>query len=128
MYFLSMFYYVLISIILVQDHNKDFIVDFPDFSPFLRDPQIKKEDLHKIITLKNNHRFSFRETNSKFPEPHLWYSTKEVINALKLFLDAGNDLQGSLTFRYNHHFIQNTFSIYCLLLPFYFLILFFTLS
>lgn len=85
----------------IADHNKDFIVEFPDLSPFLMDPQITKEDVQTILAQKNNHRFSFRETNSNFPVPHLWYSTHEVINALKLFLDAGHDLQGSLTFRYD---------------------------
>lgn len=39
-------------------------------------------------------------TTSGLPKAHLWYSTKEVIKALRLFLEAGDDLNGSLTYRY----------------------------
>ncbi|XP_020250490.1 alpha-N-acetylglucosaminidase isoform X2 [Asparagus officinalis] len=86
----------------IADHNKDFIVELPDSGPFSKDPHISNEGYpQKMITQENNHRFSFRETHTNFPVPHLWYSTKEVINALKLFLHVGNDLRGSLTFRYD---------------------------
>ncbi|KAK9125272.1 hypothetical protein Scep_014118 [Stephania cephalantha] len=46
-------------------------------------------------------RFSFRETLSNLPHPHLWYSTEKVIYALQLFLDAGEEFAGSLTYRYD---------------------------
>lgn len=83
----------------IADHNKDFIVELPDTGPSLKDPRAsRRSHMQKMIT---HHRFSFRETNSNLPTPHLWYSTKEVINALQLFLVAGNDLGGSLTFRYD---------------------------
>ncbi|KAL5995270.1 hypothetical protein ACLOJK_025328 [Asimina triloba] len=36
--------------------------------------------------------------SSDLPKPHLWYSTKEVIHALQLFLEAGDYLAGSLTY------------------------------
>ncbi|KAG0483644.1 hypothetical protein HPP92_011728 [Vanilla planifolia] len=58
----------------IFDHNKDVIVDFPDFSP-LSDANVVK--------------------------PHLWYSTEEVIHALELFLSAGNSLSKSRTYRYD---------------------------
>ncbi|XP_073104485.1 alpha-N-acetylglucosaminidase isoform X2 [Elaeis guineensis] len=86
----------------IADHNKDYIVQFPDSSPFLTDSQLSKEGwIQKLPTLEQNHRFSFRETNANVPQPHLWYSNKEAIKALKLFLIAGNDLVGSLTYRYD---------------------------
>ncbi|XP_008802642.2 alpha-N-acetylglucosaminidase [Phoenix dactylifera] len=84
------------------DHNKDYIVEFPDSSPFLTGSQLSKEGwIQKLPTLEKNHRFSFRETNTNVAHPHLWYSNEEAIKALKLFLIAGNDLVGSLTYRYD---------------------------
>ncbi|KAF9620661.1 hypothetical protein IFM89_013961, partial [Coptis chinensis] len=49
----------------------------------------------------NTKRFFLRETTSDLPQPHLWYSNEEAIIALQLFLDAGNYLAGSLTYRYD---------------------------
>ncbi|PKA62624.1 alpha-N-acetylglucosaminidase [Apostasia shenzhenica] len=77
----------------IADHNQDFIVQFPDYIPL--DPQ------NVLISKNENHRFSFWETKSSVQKPHLWYSTKEVMNALKLFLDAGSSLAKSLTFSMN---------------------------
>lgn len=86
----------------IADHNKDYIVELPDYSPHTKSPEISREgQMMKISSHKHNHRLSFRETSSNLPQPHLWYSTKEVIKALKLFLDAGNQLKGSTTFRYD---------------------------
>ncbi|KAL0910940.1 hypothetical protein M5K25_019037 [Dendrobium thyrsiflorum] len=79
----------------IADHNRDFIVQFPDFSPSQHGSQV----LH--ISKNTNSRFSFRETKSNSQEPHLWYSTKEVIEALKLFILAGTSLAESLTYRYD---------------------------
>ncbi|KAB1224856.1 Alpha-N-acetylglucosaminidase [Morella rubra] len=59
----------------IADHNTDFIVKFPDWDP--------------------------SKTSSALPEAHLWYSTEKVINALHLFLDGGNNLSGSMTYRYD---------------------------
>lgn len=44
-------------------------------------------------------RFLFQDKSSGLPKAHLWYSTKEVVKALKLFLEAGEDLFRSLTYR-----------------------------
>ncbi|GMY22451.1 alpha-N-acetylglucosaminidase isoform X4 [Fagus crenata] len=59
----------------IEDQNTDFIVKFPDWDP--------------------------SNTSSALPQAHLWYSTKKVINALRLFIDAGNNFAGSLTYRYD---------------------------
>lgn len=86
----------------IADHNKDYIVELPEYSPHMKSPEISREgQMMKISSHKHNHRLSYRETSSNLPQPHLWYSTKEVIKALKLFLDAGNQLKGSTTFRYD---------------------------
>ena len=86
----------------LQDHNTDFIVKFPDWDPSLNSgSNISQQDnMHFLLTSSGTRRFLFQEKSSDFPEAHLWYSTQEVIQALWLFLDAGNDLPGSLTYRY----------------------------
>ncbi|XP_010257140.1 PREDICTED: alpha-N-acetylglucosaminidase isoform X2 [Nelumbo nucifera] len=87
----------------IADHNRDFIVQFPDWDPSLK-PKAelsKQEQMQNPFMRDRTRRFSFRETISFLTQPHLWYSTEEVIYALHLFLDAGNDLAGSLTYRYD---------------------------
>lgn len=85
---------------LLQDHNIDFIVKFPDWNP-QQNPKANnsKENWMKIISTLGGRRVLLGETSSELPKSHLWYSTAEVINSLKLFIDAGNDLAGSLTYR-----------------------------
>ncbi|KAL9333922.1 hypothetical protein Peur_074061 [Populus x canadensis] len=87
----------------IADHNTDFIVKFPDWDPSLHSgSNISEQDNMRILlTSSGTRRFLFQEKSSDIPEAHLWYSTQEVIQALWLFLDAGNDLAGSLTYRYD---------------------------
>ncbi|KAH7527885.1 hypothetical protein FEM48_Zijuj05G0013900 [Ziziphus jujuba var. spinosa] len=86
----------------IADHNIDFIVKFPDWNP-QQNPKANnsKENWMKIISTLGGRRVLLGETSSELPKSHLWYSTAEVINSLKLFIDAGNDLAGSLTYRYD---------------------------
>ncbi|KAK9683017.1 hypothetical protein RND81_10G113000 [Saponaria officinalis] len=78
----------------IADHNKDYIVEFPDWEP-VSDPREHQESTHFIL------RRSLLESKTSLPQPHLWYPTEEVIKALSLFLDAGKYLSESLTFRYD---------------------------
>ncbi|EPS59043.1 hypothetical protein M569_15767 [Genlisea aurea] len=41
------------------------------------------------------------DTITCFSLPHSWYNNEEAINALKLFLDAGKELDGIPTYRYD---------------------------
>ncbi|CAN6319943.1 unnamed protein product [Urochloa humidicola] len=81
----------------IADHNKDYIVEFPDISPSSFGSQLSKR---RAIS-SNHRRFFLSEVSGSLPHPHLWYSTKEAIKALELFLDAGNDFSESLTYRYD---------------------------
>lgn len=85
---------------LLQDHNIDFIVNFPDWSP-QQNPKayISKENWMKIVPTLGGRRVLLGEPSLELPKSHLWYSTEEVINSLKLFINAGNDFAGSLTYR-----------------------------
>ncbi|GAA0142030.1 hypothetical protein LIER_03027 [Lithospermum erythrorhizon] len=87
----------------IANHNTDYIVKFPDWDPSLYNKASipAPSQMHNLRRVHGSRRFFFLETS--FPEqtPHLWYSTQEVIAALKLFLEAGNELSGSLTYRYD---------------------------
>ncbi|OEL20904.1 Alpha-N-acetylglucosaminidase, partial [Dichanthelium oligosanthes] len=85
----------------IADHNKDYIVEFPDISPSSFSSQLSKR---RGMSISSNHRrFFLSEVSGSLPQPHLWYSTKEAIKALELFLNAGNDFSKSLTYRYDMH-------------------------
>ncbi|XP_042443918.1 alpha-N-acetylglucosaminidase-like [Zingiber officinale] len=87
----------------IADHNRDYIVEFPDLGPSL-DGSLSFDvvpSTRRYPMVDKQYRFSLRETKSNLPQPHLWYSTKEVISALKLFLDAGEYLTKSATYRYD---------------------------
>lgn len=91
----------MIPLLLLQDHNTDFIVKFPDWDPSTNygSQTSKMDNMHMLHTISGSRRFLFQETSSDLPQAHLWYSNREVFNALKLFLAAGNGLAGSLTYR-----------------------------
>ncbi|XP_075507071.1 alpha-N-acetylglucosaminidase [Primulina tabacum] len=76
----------------IADHNKDYIVEFPDW-----DPSVNRN----LVGTQQNGRFFLLETGSSLPLPHLWYNNQDAINALKLFIDVGTELSKSLTFRYD---------------------------
>ncbi|RCV44741.1 hypothetical protein SETIT_9G399100v2 [Setaria italica] len=83
----------------IADHNKDYIVEFPDISPSSFSTQLSKR---RGMSISSNHRrFFLSEVSGSLPHPHLWYSTKEAIKALELFLNAGNDFSKSITYRYD---------------------------
>ncbi|KAI4303870.1 hypothetical protein MLD38_039456 [Melastoma candidum] len=82
----------------LYDKNRDVIVAFPDVDPsaisFL---QLKYQHGGKLFS----HRAVSEDDSNLFDQPHLWYSTTEVIRALKLFLVSGEYLQGSSCYRYD---------------------------
>uniref|UniRef100_A0A7C9A0G0 Alpha-N-acetylglucosaminidase n=1 Tax=Opuntia streptacantha TaxID=393608 RepID=A0A7C9A0G0_OPUST len=80
----------------IADHNKDFIVQFPDWDPANGGPAGSL-----VISDSGSARHILIESKSSLPQAHLWYPTQEVIKALHLFLEAGKDLAGSVTFRYD---------------------------
>ncbi|CAN6306588.1 unnamed protein product [Urochloa humidicola] len=83
----------------IADHNKDYIVEFPDISPNSFGSQLSKQSGMSISI--NHRRFFLSEVSGSLPHPHLWYPTKEAIRALELFLNAGNDFSKSHTYRYD---------------------------
>lgn len=80
----------------IADHNKDFIVQFPDWDPANENPGGPF-----VVSNSGSARHILLESDSSPPQAHLWYPTQEVIRALHLFLEAGKDLAESITFRYD---------------------------
>lgn len=86
--------------ILVQDKNRDVIVAFPDVDPkSMSTLQTVLNDIHEQYGKQHLRRAILEEPNDSYDEPHLWYSTSKVIHALKLFLESGNQLSDSSTYR-----------------------------
>ncbi|PHU30481.1 hypothetical protein BC332_02574 [Capsicum chinense] len=89
-------------------HNTDYIVKFPDWDPSgktgtdISGTDVSNQNgMQKLAGFQWNRRFLFSDKSSSLPKPHLWYSTEDVNKALKLFLNAGKELSGSLTYRYD---------------------------
>ncbi|PON45527.1 Alpha-N-acetylglucosaminidase [Parasponia andersonii] len=81
-----------------NDKNRDVIVAFPDVDPlFISILQDKYSYYEKQVSRGPK----LKETTESFEQPHLWYSTSEVIRALELFLESGDELSGSSTYRYD---------------------------
>ncbi|KAJ8900319.1 hypothetical protein K2173_024959 [Erythroxylum novogranatense] len=87
----------------IADHNTDFIVKFPDWDPSLDhgSAAAKQNMIHIELTSPETRRFLIQNENTDLPQAHLWYSNQDAINALRLFIYAGNDLSGSFTYRYD---------------------------
>ncbi|PKI34907.1 hypothetical protein CRG98_044687 [Punica granatum] len=77
------------------DKNRDVIVAFPDVNPY--SISVPNRSYHRPLS-----RWAIlREKSASFDQPHLWYSTSEVIHALELFLECGDKLQESSAYRYD---------------------------
>ncbi|KAL6562832.1 hypothetical protein OROHE_005419 [Orobanche hederae] len=88
----------------IADHNTDYIVKFPDWDPSASN-QLGRPDTvrrhNKLVGTQQKRRFFLHETSSSLPQPHMWYNHQEAVSALKLFLDAGNELAELPTYRYD---------------------------
>jgi alpha-N-acetylglucosaminidase len=76
------------------------IVAFPDVEPFV----IQTPGLHtgtsKISSAMLSKNYVVKDaSNDAYEQPHIWYDTKAVIHALKLFLQHGDEVSDSSTFR-----------------------------
>ncbi|XVE57074.1 hypothetical protein DITRI_Ditri04bG0062700 [Diplodiscus trichospermus] len=80
------------------DKNRDVIVAFPDVSPsFISLPHERYQHYGK----STSRRVVLREKTDVYDQPHLWYSTSEVIKALELFIASGDELSTSNTYSYD---------------------------
>lgn len=79
-----------------QDKNRDVIVAFPDVNPSLISSPL---EMYLHYGKPTSRRAILREKTNAYEQPHLWYSTSEVIKALELFIASGNELSASNTYR-----------------------------
>ncbi|KAL3835156.1 hypothetical protein ACJIZ3_009892 [Penstemon smallii] len=84
----------------LNDKNRDVIVSFPDV-----DPNSIYTSAQLTISGKPYHssprRAIYELKSDSYTHPHLWYSTSEVIRALRLFIATGEQLLESDTYRYD---------------------------
>lgn len=88
-----------------QDKNRDVIVAFPDVHPSaILMPEISEERSSMYFSQQlPKRRGSQKEIIDSYEKPHLWYSTSDVIRALVLFLENGDELSECQTFRWYVH-------------------------
>ncbi|RCV35752.1 hypothetical protein SETIT_7G265200v2 [Setaria italica] len=84
-----------------NDKNRDVIVAFPDVEPFVIKTQglyMSSGKQYSTIPPKN---YEKGTSNDAYDHPHLWYNTSVVVHALELFLQYGDEVSDSNTFRYD---------------------------
>ncbi|KAG8488200.1 hypothetical protein CXB51_018538 [Gossypium anomalum] len=80
------------------DKNRDVIVAFPDVNPSLISSPL---EMYPHYGKPTSRRAILREKTNAYEQPHLWYSTSEVIKALELFIASGKELSASNTYSYD---------------------------
>lgn len=69
---------------------------FPDVDPsFISIPPEECQPNENPVA----RRVVLKEITDSFDQPHLWYSTSEVIHALEIFIASGDELSESNTYR-----------------------------
>ena len=90
------------------------IVAFPDIDPsFIPTPKLSMPRGFQPYGKAVSRRAVLKEITNSFEQPHLWYSTSEVIHALELFITSGDQLSGSNTYRLKFSDFR-TVSMHCL--------------
>lgn len=85
-----------------QDKNRDVIVAFPDVDPYsITVSQVAISRRYQDNRIRFSSRTVLEELTDSFSKPHLWYSTSEVIEALRLFLSSGDEVSETSTYRYD---------------------------
>ncbi|CAL5029630.1 unnamed protein product [Urochloa decumbens] len=83
-----------------NDKNRDVIVAFPDVEPLVIQTHLylSSGKLYSTIPPKI---YEKGASNDEYEHPHLWYNTSVVVRALELFLQYGDEVSDSNTFRYD---------------------------
>ncbi|KAL5674845.1 hypothetical protein ACJX0J_010976, partial [Zea mays] len=85
-----------------NDKNRDVIVAFPDVEPFvIATPGLHVNTRQMYSTVPSKNYIRKDVSSDAYEHPHLWYDTNAVIHALELFLQHGDEVSDSNTFRYD---------------------------
>ncbi|VAH53097.1 unnamed protein product [Triticum turgidum subsp. durum] len=85
-----------------NDKNRDVIVAFPDVEPFvIQTPGLYTRTSKNYSTMSSENSVVKDASNDAYDQPHIWYDTIAVIHALELFLEYGDEVSDSSTFRYD---------------------------
>ncbi|KAJ0965515.1 hypothetical protein J5N97_026653 [Dioscorea zingiberensis] len=85
----------------VKDKNRDVIVAFPDVDPSIISLSENSEPANVNFGRQLLAQRQLKTVSDSYDQPHIWYSTVDVINALELFLASGDYVSDSNTFRYD---------------------------
>lgn len=75
------------------------IVAFPDVEPFVIQTQGLYMSYGKLYATRSSKNYVKGTSNDAYEHPHLWYNTSVVVHALELFLQYGDEVSDSNTFR-----------------------------
>ncbi|KAI5010321.1 hypothetical protein ZWY2020_012458 [Hordeum vulgare] len=85
-----------------NDKNRDVIVAFPDVEPsVIQTPGLYARTSKNYSTTLSENYVMKDAPNDAYEQPHIWYDTIAVIHALELFLESGDEVSDSSTFRYD---------------------------
>ncbi|WVZ87458.1 hypothetical protein U9M48_034093 [Paspalum notatum var. saurae] len=85
-----------------NDKNRDVIVAFPDVEPFVIETPGLYASARKMYSSMSSKNHKVKDASiDEYEHPHLWYDTNAVIHALELFLQYGDEVSDSNTFRYD---------------------------
>ncbi|KAJ0965488.1 hypothetical protein J5N97_026626 [Dioscorea zingiberensis] len=82
------------------DKNRDVIVAFPDVDPSIISLSENSEPANVNFGRQLLAQRQLKTVSDSYDQPHIWYSTVDVINALELFLASG-DYHLICSFRYD---------------------------
>ena len=78
------------------------IVAFPDVEPFVIQTQGLYKSYGKPYSTRSPKNYEKGTSNDAYEHPHMWYNTSVVVHALELFLQYGDEVYDSNTFRLEH--------------------------
>ncbi|KAJ3698239.1 hypothetical protein LUZ61_001944 [Rhynchospora tenuis] len=86
--------------------NRDVIVAFPDVEPSVilnEEAKLHETSPTNNFLVRKLPEGNLQDDNSDvaYEKPHLWYSTADVIHALRIFLENGGEVSDIPTFRYD---------------------------
>jgi alpha-N-acetylglucosaminidase len=84
-----------------NDKNRDVIMAFPDVEPFVIQTTGLYTSTREETSVMSSNNIIVKDASDAYEQPHLWYDTSIVVHALELFLQYGDEVSDSNTFRYD---------------------------
>lgn len=72
---------------------------FPDVEPFVIQTTVLCTSTREETSAMLSKSIIVKDASDAYEQPHLWYDTNVVVHALELFLQYGDEVSDSNTFR-----------------------------